>query len=304
MTFFPRDFISARFASMMAGAIAAPSVNANFKTPATLVVADGSTRVIELVSASHDAIRYRVPGDSGGIQDLGLKGGVTVFVPEPADYTAAMELYRARNYRDARKWFAAVKERFHPIEGLEDSISTLAAYHEMECLRKLGDLDGLAAALKKFSKGALSRDYQNDQLALYVLWDAVRTKDWNRLLALTAARAAERLPGDQRAQVAWCEGLALENLGRAEQALVSYQIAITADAGDSEKITSQAALRVLSIYRKDAEVRAALAGKESAGGERKLAQAQAVAALFELSLGNGAPLPKEFREFRVAAEKK
>ncbi len=174
----------------------------------------------------------------------------------------------------------------------------------MECLRKLGDLDGLATALKTFSRGPLSRDYQNDQLELYVLWDAVRTKNWDRLLALTAGRASERLPGQQRAQVAWCEGLALENLGRPEEALVSYQISITADAGNSEEITSQAALRVLAIYHKDAEVRAVLAGKENAGGQMKLAQARAIAAMFELSLGNGAPLPKEFREFRVVAERK
>lgn len=311
MTCFPRDFDCARYAIAMAmflaalsTAYAAPSGVPNFHTPAMVVAVDGSTRAIELISASHDSIRYQLPGGDGGPQDLALKDGETVYVPEPVDYTAAMELYRARNYKDARKEFAAVKERYRPIERLEDSVSTLATYHEMECLRKLGDLDGLATALKKFSKGPLSRDYQNGQLELYVLWDAVRTKDWERLLGLTTGRAAMRLPGEQRAQVAWCQGLALENLGQPEEALVSYQIAITADAGDAEEITRQAALRVLGIYHKDAEVRTALAGKGDRAGQIKLMQAQAVAAMFELSLGNGTPLPKEYREFRMAEKKK
>ncbi len=290
--------------AIFAMAHAAPASAPNFKTPATLVAADGGTRAIELLSANHGTIRYRVTGGTDAIQDLLLKDGVTVFVPEPADYTAAMELLRARNYRDARKKFAAVKDKFRPIEGLEDSIATLASYYEMECLRKLGDLGGLAAALKKFSKGTLSRDYQNDQLELYVLWDAVRSKDWDRLLTLTASRAAERLPGEQRAQVAWCEGLALEARSQPEAALISYQTAITADAGDSEEITRQATLRVLAIYHNDAEVRAALTGKGDSRGKLKLAQARAVAGLFELSLGTGTPLPKEFREFRVPTGKK
>jgi tetratricopeptide (TPR) repeat protein len=311
MTSLPRKSGFVRSAIVAAVAVAAfstaraaPPAALDFLTLATLVAADGSTRSIGLVSATRDAIRYRVPGAQDSIQYLALKDGVTLFVPELAEYTAAMELYRARNYQNARKQFAAVKDRFRPIEGLEDSISTLAAYQEMECLRKLGDLDALAAALKKFSNGPLSRDYQNDQLELDVLWDTVRTKDWQRLLALTQGRAAERLPGEQRAQVAWCEGLALEGLGRPEAALVSYQTAITADAGDSEEITRQAARRVLAIYHQDPQVRAALAGKGGADGELKLAQARAMAALFELSLGNGAPLPKEFWKFREPVAKK
>ncbi len=274
----------------------------DFHTAAILIAPDGTTRDIELLAATHDVARFRLPGASEESVNLVGKEAAVIHVPEPAEYTAAIELYRARKYPEARLKLAAVKERFRPIEGLEDSVATLAAFYEMECLRKEGDLEGLAAALKKFSKGPLSRDYQNRQLELYVLWDAVRTKSWDRLETLAKERAAIRLPGDQRAQVAWCEGLALEGLGRPAEALVSYQTAITADAGASEEITRQAALRVLAIYQQDPEVTAALATKKDASpsnaGRVKLAQARAIAALFELSLGNGEPLPAPFRQFR------
>ncbi len=131
MTRFPPRLIPIKCAIVLAVSVAicsisqaAPEAREAFKTSATLVAADGRTRAIELLAFDHDAIRYRVPDEMGGVQGLMLKDGVTVFVPEPEDYTAAMELYRARNYRDARKKFAAVKDRFQPIERLPDSTST------------------------------------------------------------------------------------------------------------------------------------------------------------------------------------
>ncbi|MES2660293.1 MAG: hypothetical protein V4689_16845 [Verrucomicrobiota bacterium] len=282
---------------------AAPVVKSDFKTDAFLIENNAAPRKIELVAATRTSIRYRIPGGSKDVLDFVLQDGASVFVSEPLDFTVAMDLYQARKYALARVKFAVLKERYRPIEGLEDSYSTLAAYFEMECLRKEGDLEGLAAALQKFSKGPLSREYQTRQLELYVFWDAVRAKSWDRLEALAKERSNMRLPGDQRAQIAWCHGLALENLGRPAEALISYNTAITADAGASEEITRQAALRILGIYHNDPEVKAALKlrGKQSetvpVKGRTKLAEAESVAALFELSLGAGMALPAEFRDF-------
>lgn len=115
-----------------------------------------------------------------------------------------------------------------------------------------------------------------------------------------------RLPGDQRAQIAYCQGLALENLQRPDEALISYNIAITADAGASVEITRQAALRILGIYQRDPQVIRALktraGGKETASPEAvaMLASAEAMANLFQNSLGAGLSLPSEFRKFLKA----
>lgn len=274
---------------------------ADFQTPAFLIEKGAEPRRIELVAATGNAIRYRVPDGSLDVHDFVLKDGAAVHVSEPPEFTAAMDLYRARRYAETRKILVAVKERYRPTEGLVDSFSTLAAFYEMECLRKEGDLEGLAETLQKFSKGPLSREYQNRQLELYVLWDAARTKSWERLATLAAEWTAMRLPGDQRAQVAWCEGLALEGLGRTDEALVSYQTAITADAGASEEITREAVLRILGIYLADPAVQVAIKQRGKATpaiGEMKLAQAEAMVALFELSLGGGAPLPGKYKVLR------
>jgi tetratricopeptide (TPR) repeat protein len=279
-------------------ALAAP--DGTFETPALLVGKDGKSREIRLMETTKDTFRYREANEpaTGRSPDDG-----TIYLYEPQDYSAAMDLYQGRKYGEAKAKFIAIKERFQPIQTLENSPVALAAFYEMECLRKLGDLEGLAAALQNFPKGTLTRETQLRQLELYVLWDAVRTKTWDRLDALAKERVNTRLPGDQRAQVAWCHGLALEGLNRPEEALPIYQTAITADSGASEEIARQAALRILAIHKANPEVQEAIklhnTGNEnkSGNGHSGLMEAAAIANLFELSLGAGTPLPAEFKPF-------
>lgn len=220
-------------------------------------------------------------------------------LPTGPAFTAALDLYQGRKYLEARAAFADIPKRHKP----DRETAMLAAFYELECQRKLGELGGLAKALRTFAKDPSLGGNRLRQLEIDALWDAVRTKSWERLDALAKARLDERLPGDQRAQVAFCHGLALENLGRPLEALNAYNTAMTADAGASEVITRQAALGVLRIHLADPEVRAALtdsgppeATRESAGFPR-VKEAAAVAALFELTLGAGSPLPAEFKVF-------
>ena len=222
---------------------------------------------------------------------------------EPPEYAAAMDFYQARRYGEARVKFSEVRKRFKPLLSLKDNPASLAAFYEMECLRKLGDLEGLAAALKQFSKEPLTRETQLRQLELYVLWDAVRTQSWDRLDRLAGERANTRLPGDQRAQVAWCHGLALEGLNRPEEALFAYQTAMTADAGASEELARQAALRVLAIHQASPDVQAAIRAwgtpdeDRNGRGYATLVEAAAVAEWFEMSLGAGTSLTTGYKMF-------
>lgn len=220
---------------------------------------------------------------------------------EPLEFALAMDLYQARKYAGAREKFTALKESDKSLAAAPDHPSTLAGFYEMECFRKLGDLDRLAAALPRFAKTPLTRKHQLRQLDLYPLWLLVRDKDWPRLEAAAEGLTDERLPGEQRAQVAYCHALALENLGRTAEALAAYQTAITADGGGSEEITRQAVLRILKIHLADPGVQAAMKNadskEENSAARRDLAEAAALASLFELSLGGDTPLPAEFRVF-------
>lgn len=284
---------------------------APFQTPALLIDKDGGFQQVWLVAATKTDVRYRETEVAVNTKDARISAFSSIYLYEPREYTAAIDLYQARKYEEAKAGFIAVKERFKPIEPLPNNPSVLAAFHEMECLRKLGDLDGLAAALQTFVKGPLTRETQLRQLELYVLWDAVRSKSWDRLDILAKQRANTRLPGDQRAQVAYCHGLALEGLERPKQeVLLAYQIAMTADAAASEVIARQAALRVLAIQHADPAVQNAIKvwgtqdENKNSKGHADLTEAAGLAALFEMSLGAGTPLPTEYKTFLKYKPKK
>jgi tetratricopeptide (TPR) repeat protein len=286
-------------------ALSAPAQTAQpqpFQAPVLLIREDGGASRAWLLAATRTAIRYRETEVAAETVDAKLSDFKSIYFYEPRDYTAAMDLYQARRYQEAAGRFSAIKERHKSLLTLPDNIGALAAFYEMECLRKLGDLDGLAAALRKFDKGALTRENQQRQIELYVMWDAVRTKSWQDIDTMAKERAKTKLPGDQRAQVAYCHGLALEGLERPNEALAAYQTALTADVGASEDIAREAALRIMAILNGDAEVRKAIkawgtdAERRNSVGYARLQEAAAVARMFEMSLGGGAPLPAEFKE--------
>jgi tetratricopeptide (TPR) repeat protein len=254
---------------------------------------------IQLHSATKTSVRYQTPTEPGGPQEFVLGGANSVYVCEPTAYAEAIDLYEGRKYLEAMAKFQAVKDQYQPLNSLDDNPSTLAAFYEMECLRKLGDLEGLALALQKFSKTPLTRESQQLQLELYVLWDAVRSASWQRLETLAKERATSRLPSDARAQVAYCHGLALEGQQRASEALIHYNTALTAGAGASEDVVKRAALRILAIYAADPTVQAALDHPANAPATAlsRLSQARAIARWFETSLGAGSPLPAQYQRF-------
>ena len=270
---------------------------------AQLIQADGTVAKVYVVTATKASIRYRDTKDGMEIKDGKLSDFSAVRITEPKDYHVAMDLFQAHRYLEAKAIFAVLKQNLEPVATLPDNPGTLAAFHEMECLRKLGDLAGLAAALGKFNKDPLVRENQLRQVEIYLFWDAVRNKDWGRLESLAKDRQKQRLPGYQRAQVAFCHALALESLGKRAEALDAYNTAFTADAGASEEISRKAALAILKLHAADPAVKEALknpaapVGQFLSPGQAALVEARAVAKLFELSLGAGEPLPVEYQVF-------
>jgi hypothetical protein len=277
---------------------------------AFLIDAAGGSERVWITSATHDKIHYQKQEQGGDSKEAAVAGIASIYLLEPAALSEALDLFQARQYAAAKTKFAAIKTAYHALRSLPDNPATVAGYFEMECLRKSGDLAGLAKALEAFDKTGLTRRNQLRQLDLYVLWDAVRLKDWPRLQELATARLKERLPGGQRAQAAWCLGLAHESQDKSGEAIDAYQIAITADGGASEDLVRDAALRIMRLHQKDPEVRTAMkqwgtpAEDSQSTGHRRLTEAAALADLFELTLGAGSALPAEQQELLKFRAKK
>lgn len=263
----------------------------------------GGTFRAWILAATKTQIRYKTTPVSTDFIDARVSDFATIFLVEPPEYAEAVDLYESRKYQEAREKFAEVKEIHKPIATLPDNFHTLAAFHEMECLRQLGDYEGLAEVLKNFIKEPLTRSHQLRQLDLYIMWDAVRALAWDRVLPIAAERDAEALPGYQRAQVAYCKGLALDNLDRGREAVIEYSIAMTADSGASEILAQQAAIKALGIYHRDPEVQVAIQNwgtedeNKNSPGFTRLTEAAALAKFYGKFLSLGKALPAELKAF-------
>jgi tetratricopeptide (TPR) repeat protein len=295
--------------SLLLPALALPAFGQAFEAEAILSKPDGGgTFRAWILAATKTQIRYKTNKNSTDLIDARISDFATVFLVDPPDYSAAIDLFEGRKYKEAQEAFAAVKERCKPIATLPDNFHTLAAFHEMECYRHLGDYEGLAEVLKNFIKEPLTRDHQLRQLDLYIMWDAVRALAWDRVLFIASERDEEVLPGYQRAQVAFCKGLALDNLDRGREAIIEYNIAMTADSGASEIITQQAAIKALGVYHRDPEVQIAIQNwgtedeNKNSPGFTRLTEAAALATFYGKFLSLGKALPAELKaleKFRV-----
>jgi tetratricopeptide (TPR) repeat protein len=297
--------MKSRFAAVFlatAAALVAQEAAQPFQLEALLVEKEGGFQKVWIVAGTKTQVRYKETEVAVETKDARISDYSGVYLYEPKDYTAALDLYQARKYAEAREAFAKVKDRCKSVAAMDNNPAALATFYEMECMRRMGDLEALNTALGgKFTKDPLTRESQLRQFEIYVMWDAVRTKSWDRLDILAKERDAIKLPGDQRAQVAYCHGLALEGLGRPAEALGAYATAMTADAAASEELAREAALRTLAIHKADPLVQQAIKvwgtkdENKNSPGYAHLNEAGAVASLYELSLGAGKPLPDEYK---------
>jgi tetratricopeptide (TPR) repeat protein len=288
---------------IIAGTAATIHAQDVLRAPALLVSAGGTTfQRVWLESSTKSTVRFRDTEVSTATKEARVSQFETIYIYEPSDFAAAVDLFQSRSYAEARNLFVKVKDQYKPLASIENNPSTLAAFYELECLRKIGDLDGLSDALATFDQSALTRESQLRQVEIYQVWEALRAENWQQVESLVNERAKSNLPGDQRAQLSYCHGRALQALDREQEAIAAYHMAMTADAAASEDISRKAALRVITILGSKPEVQRATQvwgtpeENTSSTGYGQLLEASAIAKLFLMSLGGGEPLPPEFRD--------
>lgn len=272
-------------------------------TPTLLFDLKGEGKLVYLEAATDRAIRFRVNQVAAAFEDARIASFKSIYVYDPDEFIEAKDLYETRKYEDALKKIAEVQTKYAPIAAIVNGPVAKANFLELECLRKLGKLKELDKALRAFDKGSITGPVPQRQLQIYLFWDKLRNEEWNQLHQLAEEYTEVKLTGEQRAQVAYCHGMALEKIERPKDALYQYQIAITADGGGSEVVTSEAALRILEILQANPDVKEAKAAWDAEGepqllvGTLLLHEAAAVARLYEMSLGGGKLLPSKYTYF-------
>lgn len=227
----------------------------------------------------------------------------SIFLYDPKEYLEAIDLLQGRKYAEAQQAFSKLKVKYgRAYPGIPNNPGVMSGFYELECLRKLNDLEGLRVALQAFKKDALTHKAALQQLELYVMWDAIRANLNQEAIKMAENYKGKRLPGNQRAQIAYCHGRALEGMNQpAPKILLAYQIAMTADGGNSEVIARDAALRSLEVLHNDLEMKEAIKSYEESNGDEmirgftKAMEAAGLCTMFQLQLGAGEPLPTKYR---------
>lgn len=230
----------------------------------------------------------------------------TVYFLQAPEFTEALELYKSRNYKDAATKFAACTEAYSKLTEVKGNPSTLASFYEMECYRRLDDLETLAGLVGKFQPENLLHTDHKTQYEIYgVFWDAVRTKSWDRLDAICSDEKwrGRKLPGSLRAQIAYCHGLALEGAGKPIKALNAYNNAFVADFSASEEITRKSALSCLRIILDHEDVKTTMSlyptedYSDDSNGAALIKEATALLKLWDKVLGSGEAIPPKYKIF-------
>lgn len=254
-----------------------------------------------ITAASSTQIEYKTTPQSLN-RDRILRSQVkSVYFFEPPIFKEATELFESRDYRGAREKFAECRVAFKSLDNLPGNYGTLAGFYELESCRKMFDLEALKKLLDAYQFGSLVREHHRNQLEVYAVWDAVRTKSWPRLDALAKQVLEEKKwIGEHVAQIKYCHGLALEGLNRPTDALIAFNGAFTADYTASEELTHAAALSCLRVIKGHEEVKLAMSfwgtddDDPNAPGYLLLLEGVALCDLWTKSLGGGQKLPSEY----------
>lgn len=280
-----------------------------------LMYNDGSHDDVIMLDYKRGTIWYKLKPNDLNVTKVGPSKIQSFYFYVPKSYKEAYGLYNARNYAEAKKKFAAIERQWKKIDTAPNNFASLAGFYKLECSRRMMDLDALTNEQAAFRKEGLTRENQIQQLEVNKFWEAVRLKDWSRLDRLAKDWTKKKVTGSQRAQIAYCHGLALENLAKENprlltSALNAYNMAMTADFSASTELVVAAASNSLRIYANDPEIKLAMklwgTDDEDAngGGHQRLLEANKLVKLYKLAgLDKVTPLKAEFRAFEKYEDK-
>lgn len=275
-----------------------------------LLMKDADTFMdIWIIAATETSIRFLESKVDTDYTDMKIATARSIYLKEPKDFTKAIDLFQGHKFEEAKRQFGLLKQRYQFMEKMPGNFSALSAFYEMECMRQLGDLEGVNTAMQRFIPDPLQREWQRQQVEIYPFWDAVRTKGWARVDAMAKEKVGVHLPADLRAQIAYCHGLALEALKKPNEALNAYNTAITANCGADETITRQSSLNCMRILKADPEVQKAIRlwntpdEVKYASGRVRLLEASAMAHYYQKYIGTLPPENNSLLKYKEEDEK-
>lgn len=255
--------IRSMFSSVLVVAVAPLCSAKDLPAPAELMYAKGGKDRVLITDYGKGSLIYKLTANDINRTKIALSKVDSVYFLEPQIYSEAINLYQGRKYKEAKEKFAQCELTYRKVDTAPNNFASLAGFYKLECSRRMFDLKALSEEQEKFRKDGLTREVHIQQLEVNAFWEAVRLKDWNRLDRFAKAWRDRKVSGSQRAQIAYCHGVALEQLTkedpkRISDALNSYNMALSADFTASSEIVMASAQAILRMYTTDPAVKQAM----------------------------------------------
>lgn len=212
---------------------------------------DGNSKQILLKRANKTALYYVDNVRDTTETAFPLTDIESIFFYRPSSFNKAIDLYNQDDFDLAKVEFTKCKEEFSSLKNIDGNYSKLSSYYEMECARRKGDLETLNTLLDAFRPDAIVNENALTQLSIYPFWEAVRNESWDRLILIADQWNKKKIPGSQRAQVAYCHALALEGKGDTDNALLKFNEAIALSELKEVEVIENACDKIISLILAD-----------------------------------------------------
>lgn len=214
---------------------------------------DGNSKQILLKRADKTALYYVDNARDTTETAFPLTDIESIFFYRPSSYNKAIDLYNQGEFDLAKVEFTKCKEEYSSLKNLDGNYAMLSAFYEMECARRKGDLETLNTLLDAFRPDAIVNENVLTQLSIYPFWEAARNESWDRLILIAEQWDKKKIPGSQRAQVAYCHALALEGKGDIENALLKFNEVIALSELKEVEVIENACDKIIALILADEE---------------------------------------------------
>ena len=195
-----------------------------------IMLSNGETTFVELVSISERGIMWTGIDSEIPPRMMGYDKISHIEFPTPDGWQQANYEFERGNYPKAIPIFLGIANNksahYHPAPG---NYSSLALLRIIDCFREVGQAEKIVALSEKLDVTTLPPAIQ-PQLELVACWTALGKGDWED--ALTKVRAISASPLETGAvDRGYIKGVALENLGETEEAIMAYAEVYTMEFG-------------------------------------------------------------------------
>ncbi len=261
-----------------------------------IILRDSGDRETGFIQNSNDRqILFSVSEDTPGaaVNLSSIKG--IAFLEKAEIMAPARTAFERGQYEQAATLLGAVADEYGNLAFVPDNFASEARFLQMECLRRLGKYQEMAALFETPSGKTFNTtlpDLFKSQLALNRLWTLYGAGNWDELkqglsgyetpqvgkAKMLGAPALRSMPGPEVVQVAFLRAKLYEREDKASLALDDYSRCLTLSYGNDHRLSGEALMSAMALMAKDPAL---------ADNKAKMKELEGLSFLYKTAYGKG-----------------